>query len=107
MLENSENANTIIGAFTPLFPSLLTKVYPMPAPRPPKSPIRAGKICVLAPVGLIINMAPIKAVTVHAISNLEGISFKMNMEMSETSAITIALELKGYIKKIYDDLYVL
>ena len=40
-------------------------------------------------------------------SNIETIAFKMNMEMSETSAITISLELKGYIKKIYDDLYVL
>ena len=46
-------------------------------------------------------------VTKNPGSDIETVAFKLLLEMNEVSALVTALELKGYIKRIYDDLYVL
>ena len=78
--ENNEKKNTITGVLVPLLVSFRTNTYAVPAPNPPNKPIRAGKTAVKDPVGRMINKAPIKATTVVKISNLDGISFSINIE---------------------------
>ena len=76
MQENAEKKRTINGPFTPFVPRIRTYVYAIPAPIPPRSPIKAGSAVTEAKPGLITNKLPIKAI--H--TQLDGF-FLLEVEM--------------------------
>ena len=79
-MENIEKNATTIGPFTPCRPSLRTKVYAVPAEKPPKIPIRAGNETI-PEEGFATNAAPIKARRTLSHSILFGISPRIKIDM--------------------------
>ena len=61
-------------------PSFLTKVYAVPAPKPPRTPNSAGISSGLSKLGFIINILPANAVQTPIICTSFGFSFNRNTE---------------------------
>ena len=76
MQENAEKKRTINGPFTPFVPRIRTYVYAIPAPIPPRSPIKAGSAVTEAKPGLITNKLPIKAIHTQLAANGWIFSFR-------------------------------
>ncbi len=80
MQENAEKKRTINGPFTPFVPRIRTYVYAIPAPIPPRSPIKAGSAVTEAKPGLITNKLPIKAIHTQLAANGCIFSFRSRNE---------------------------